>query len=143
MRSGAALSKRQTTMPADWNGTVDQTVSVQGVDGLKFSIANFDVQAGSRVRLDFANVSDMLHNVVITKPSGATRVADAALKLGLDGQRLNFVPAMDEVLFNTALLEPRKSETIYFVAPDVPGDYAFLCTFQGHAGTMQGVMRVR
>jgi uncharacterized cupredoxin-like copper-binding protein len=141
--SGAASSKRQTTMPAEWNGTVDQTVSVQGVDGLKFSIANFDVKAGSRVRLDFANVSDMLHNVVITQPSGATRVADAALKLGLDGQRLHFVPAMDEVLFNTALLEPRKSETIYFVAPSVLGEYTFLCTFPGHAGTMQGVMRVR
>src|SRR6185369_8174832 len=37
-RSGAALAKHQTTMPADWNGTVDQTVSVQGVEGLKFSL---------------------------------------------------------------------------------------------------------
>ncbi len=141
--TGVALSKRQTTMPAGWNGSVDQTVSVQGVDGLKFSLASVEVKAGSRVRLDFANVSDMLHNVVIARPGSATRVADAALKLGLDGQRLNFVPAMDDVLYNTALLEPRKSETIYFVAPKLPGEYAFLCTFPGHAATMQGTMRVR
>jgi azurin len=53
------------------------------------------------------------------------------------------VPRSDEVLFNTALIEPQKSESIYFEAPRIPGNYAFLCTFPGHAATMQGVMRVR
>jgi azurin len=138
----AALAKRQTSMPADWNGKADEAVSVQGVDGLKFSTASFDVKAGARVQLDFANVSDMLHNVVIVRPGSASRVADAALKLGLDGTRLHFVPRTDDVLFNTALLEPRKSETIYFVAPTSPGEYTFICTFPGHAATMQGIMRV-
>ncbi len=141
--SRAALAKRQTSMPADWNGTVDQTVSMQGVDGLKFSLASFDVKSGARVRLEFANVSDMLHNVVIVRPGSATRVADASLMLGLDGTRLSYVPRMDEVLYHTALLEPRKSETIYFVAPSRPGEYTFLCTFPGHSATMQGTMRVR
>ncbi|MEO8335370.1 MAG: plastocyanin/azurin family copper-binding protein [bacterium] len=137
------LAKRQTTMPAEWGGRVDQTVSVQGVDGLKFSIASFDVKAGARVKLDFVNVSDMLHNVVIVRPGAGTRVADAALTLGLDGTRLNYVPRLDDVLYHTALLEPRTSETIYFVAPASPGNYTFLCTFPGHAATMQGMMRVR
>ncbi|MEO5814227.1 MAG: plastocyanin/azurin family copper-binding protein [Gemmatimonadaceae bacterium] len=137
------LAKRQTTMPADWNGMADQTVSVQGVDGLKFSIASFDVNAGARVKLDFANVSDMLHNVVIVRPGSATRVAEAALTLGLDGTRVHFVPRTVDVLFNTALIEPRESETIYFVAPTKPGEYTFLCTFPGHAVSMQGTMRVR
>jgi Azurin len=130
-------------MPSPWQGSADQTVSIQGAEGLKYNIASFDVKAGSRVRLDFANASDMLHNVVIVKPGAAVRVADAALKLGLDGTRLQFVPNTDDVLFNTALLEPQKSESIYFVAPSAPGDYPFLCTFPGHAVTMQGVMRVR
>ena len=130
-------------MPASWNGKADQTVALQGVDGLKYSVAILDVKAGSRVRLDFANVSDMLHNVVIVRPGAATRVADAALKLGLDGTRLHFVPRSDDVLFNTALLEPQKSESIYFEVPTIPGDYTFLCTFPGHAATMQGTMHVR
>jgi azurin/glucose/arabinose dehydrogenase len=138
-----AGAKRQTTMPASWNGAADQTLTLQGLEGLKYSAASFDVKAGSRVRLDFANVSDMLHNVVIVKPGASVRVADAALTLGLDGTRLSFVPRSDEVLFNTALIEPQKSESIYFEAPRIPGDYAFLCTFPGHAATMQGVMRVR
>ena len=142
-RRGLNAAKRQTTMPASWNGKADQTVSIQGVEGLKYSLASFEVKSGARVRLDFANASDMLHNVVVVKPGTSARIADAALKLGLDGTRLHFVPVAADVLFNTALLEPQKSESIYFEAPIAPGDYPFLCTFPGHAATMQGVMRVR
>jgi azurin len=85
----------------------------------------------------------MLHNLVIVRPGGLARVADAALKLGLDGMKLSFVPPTGEVLYHTALIEPGKSEAIFFEAPATPGDYPFVCSFPGHAGTMQGVMRVR
>jgi len=128
--------------PTDWNGTVDQTVSVQGVEGLKFSLASFDVKPGARVKLDFANTSDMLHNLVVVKPGAGTKVGEAALKLGLDGQKLDYVPKSDDVLFNTSLLEPQKVESIYFVAPTTPGEYQYVCTFPGHYVTMQGTMRV-
>ncbi len=139
----AALAKRQTDMPDDWNGKLDQLVTVEGVDGLKFSITSFEVKAGARVRVNFANQSDMLHNLVIVRPGGTAPVVTAALKLGLDGMRLGFVPRLSDVLYHTGLLEPRKSESIFFEAPMTPGDYAFVCSFPGHAGTMQGVMRVR
>jgi azurin len=46
------------------------------------------------------------------------------------------------VLFHTSLLEPQKSETIYFVAPATPGEYAYICSFPGHAQLMRGTMRV-
>ena len=129
-------------MPSHWSGKVDQTVSVQGVEGLKFTLAGFDVKAGARIRLDFANVSDMQHNLVIVKPGSAERVADASLNLGLDGTRLHFVPVSSDVLYHTALLEPQKSETIYFEAPTTPGEYAYICSFPGHAQLMRGTMRV-
>jgi len=139
---GDALAKHVTSMPADWNGTVDQTVSVQGVEGLKFSLPSFDVKPGARVKLDFANTSDMLHNLVVVKPGTGAKVGEAALRLGLDGQKLDYVPKSDDVLFNTSLLEPRKVESIYFVAPTTPGEYQYVCTFPGHYVTMQGTMRV-
>jgi uncharacterized cupredoxin-like copper-binding protein len=141
-RRGAAPAKHQTTMPADWNGVVHQTVSVQAIEGLKFSVSSFDVKPGARVKLDFANTSDMMHNVVVVRPGTGTKVGEAALKLGLDGQKLDYVPKTDDVLFNTSLLEPQKVESIYFVAPTTPGDYQFVCTFPGHYLTMQGTMRV-
>jgi azurin/glucose/arabinose dehydrogenase len=141
--NGTAIAKHQTSMPAEWNGVADQTISVQGLEGLKYSLTDFDVKPGARVRLEFANVSDMLHNVVFTRPGAATRVAEAALKLGLNAMRDHFVPPTNEVLFHTALLEPQKSETIYFETPATPGDYPFVCTFPGHSATMTGTMRVR
>jgi uncharacterized cupredoxin-like copper-binding protein len=139
---GRALAKHQTTMPAEWNGTVDQTVSVQGVEGLKFSLAAFDVKAGARVKLDFANVSDMLHNLVVVKPGTAIKVGEEAMRMGLDGAKLEYVPRTEDVLYHTAMLEPQKSETIYFVAPTTPGEYTYVCTFPGHYLVMQGTMRV-
>jgi azurin/glucose/arabinose dehydrogenase len=141
--SGSALAKHLTTMPAEWKGTVDQTVAVQAEEGLRFDVRSFEVKPGARVKLDFANPSDMLHNLVIVKPGTATKVGEAALRLGLDGAKLSYVPPGDDVLFHTALLEPTKSESIYFVAPDAPGDYPFVCTFPGHYVTMQGTMHVR
>jgi azurin/glucose/arabinose dehydrogenase len=140
---GPALAKHLTTMPAAWNGAADQTVAVQAEEGLRFDVGSFDVKPGARVQLDFANPSDMLHNLVIVKAGAATRVGEAALRLGLDGAKLGYVPPSDDVLYHTALLEPRTSETIYFVAPDAPGDYPFVCTFPGHYVTMQGTMHVR
>jgi azurin len=138
----APVAKHQTTMPADWNGTVDQTVSVQGIEGLKFSLPSFDVKPGARVKLDFANASDMLHNLVVVRPGTGTKVGEAALRLGLEGQKLDYVPKSDDVLFNTSLLEPQKVESIYFVAPTTPGEYQYVCTFPGHYLSMQGTMRV-
>jgi azurin/glucose/arabinose dehydrogenase len=140
---GPSLAKHLTTMPAEWKGAADRTVAVQAEEGLRFDVGAFDVKPGARVQLDFANPSDMLHNLVIVRPGAATKVGEAALRLGLDGAKLGYVPPSDDVLYHTALLEPRKSETIYFVAPDAPGDYPFVCTFPGHYVTMQGTMRVR
>jgi azurin/glucose/arabinose dehydrogenase len=140
--SGDAPAKHVTSMPADWKGTVDQTVSVQGVEGLRFSLPAFDVKPGARVKLDFANTSDMLHNLVVVKPGTATKVGEQAMRLGLDGAKLDYVPRSDDVLYHTALLEPQKSEAIYFVAPTTAGEYTYVCTFPGHYVTMQGTMRV-
>ena len=136
------LTKRQTSMPPEWNGTVDQTVSVQGEEGLKFNVTRFDVKVGAHVRLDFSNVSDMLHNLVIVRPGSAARVGDASLKLGLDGTRLDFVPQTSDVLYHTAIVAPQQAETIFFEAPATPGEYTYLCSFPGHAILMQGTMRV-
>jgi azurin/glucose/arabinose dehydrogenase len=140
--TAAATAKRQTTPPAEWGGRIDTTVVVSTQAGLRFSVQQFQVKAGSRVRLTLDNADDMLHNLVVTAPGRADAVNDAAMKLGLGGQEQHFVPASRDVLFHTALLEPRASEGIYFRAPAAGGEYPFLCTFPGHGFTMRGTMRV-
>lgn len=137
------LAKRQTTMPASWNGKADVSITMRPIPGLQFETTALDVKAGSRVELIFDNDDDMMHNFVVVSPGASDDIGDAALRLGLDGPDKGYVPDSDQVLFHTSLLEPGTKETIYFQAPAKPGTYEFLCTFPGHAFTMRGVLRVQ
>ena len=135
-------AKRVNEMPADWNGKIDQTLLVGTKPGLKFDVSKFQVKAGSRIRLVFNNNDDMLHNLVIVKPKTVDKVGEMAIGMGLDGAEKGYIPAMDEILFHTGLMQPESQETIYFVAPTMAGDYTFVCTYPGHYTLMQGVIKV-
>ncbi|MDH5605195.1 MAG: plastocyanin/azurin family copper-binding protein, partial [Cyclobacteriaceae bacterium] len=138
----AASDKRNTKMPASWNGNVDQTVTLTVQAGLKFDVTELKVKAGSKVKFVLDNPDDMLHNVLIVNPGTADKVAQMAIDLGLRGQEMNFVPNSEDVLFHTGLLQPDTSEAIYFTAPSKPGKYQYVCTFPGHGMTMRGVLVV-
>ncbi|GAB3918692.1 plastocyanin/azurin family copper-binding protein [Larkinella terrae] len=138
----AAGAKRVTEQPADWTNGPDQVITIGTVPGLKFDKTQVEVKAGSRIRWVFNNNDDMLHNCVIVKPATANAVGDAALRLNLNGSKMQYVPVTPNVLFHTNLLQPESSESLYFVAPATPGDYQFVCTFPGHSSLMQGVMKV-
>ena len=84
----------------------------------------------------------MLHNIVFTVPGAADQVGELALKLGLNGEVMSYVPNSSSVLYHSKLLQPKESETIYFTAPDKPGDYPYVCTYPGHYLSMKGILRV-
>ncbi|UFH54769.1 plastocyanin/azurin family copper-binding protein [Spirosoma sp. KNUC1025] len=138
----AVSAKRVVTMPADWTNGPDQSITIGTKPGLKFDVEKLEVKAGSRIKLVFNNNDDMLHNCVITKPGAANAVGDAALKLNLNGPKMNYVPNSPNVLYHTNILQPETSETIYFLAPSEPGDYQFVCSFPGHSSLMQGTLKV-
>ncbi len=137
----AASKKRQTTMPTDWIQP-DKVLKLGTKPGLKYDVTEFEVKAGSKIRLIFNNNDDMTHNVVITAPGAADDVANLSLQLGLKGSQMNFVPNTPKVLFHTALLQPNSSESIYFIAPIKPGQYIFICSYPGHASVMRGIIKV-
>ena len=85
----------------------------------------------------------MLHNLLIVKPGAVDKVGQAAFELGLDGATRAYVPDLPEVLFHTGLIEPEKTETIFFEAPTKKGTYTFVCTFPGHYTLMQGSLIVK
>lgn len=134
--------KRQTTIPLSWNGSVERTVTIRAVPGLRFDLPEVTVNAGERVRLVLVNPDDMLHNLLVVRPGSADRVVEAAMNLGLSGQARNYVPETPDVLYHTALLQPDTQEAIYFEAPTTPGEYTYVCTFPGHGFTMRGTLRV-
>ncbi|MEZ0538230.1 plastocyanin/azurin family copper-binding protein [Fibrella arboris] len=139
---GAASAKRVTEMPASWAGDADYTINMGTKPGLKFAPAQFQVKAGSKVRVVFNNEDDMLHNFVVVTPGSAIQVGELAMKLGLEGQEKNYIPQTDKVLHHTNLLQPNTNESIYFIAPTKPGDYTYECSVPGHFYVMQGIMKV-
>jgi azurin len=92
--------------------------------------------------MPFKNNDDMLQNIVFTTPGSANEVGEIALKMGLDGERLNYVPSSPRILYDTLLLRPNESHTIYFIVPDKIEEYQYICTYPGHYLLMKGVLKV-
>lgn len=135
-------AKRVNDMPANWLNGPDLTVSIGTKPGLKFDTETVQVKAGSKVKWTFNNNDDMTHNCVIVAPGTADAVGNQAIKLGLKGSQLEYIPATPSVIYHTGLLQPESSETIYFTAPEQPGEYTFVCTYPGHHTLMQGKLKV-
>jgi len=140
--TSSQLPKRLTEMPAAWNGDADYTINMGTKPGLKFEPSQFQVRAGSKVKVVFNNDDDMLHNFVVVWPGTAIEVGNLAMKLGLEGQQKDYIPNTEKVLYHTKLMQPNTTETIYFTAPAKPGNYTYECSVPGHFYVMQGTMKV-
>lgn len=139
----APAAKRVTDMPSSWENNADRTIRLGTQPGLRFDIEEIELNAGEKIELIFDNDDDMLHNVVIVEPGTADEVGEQAMQLGLDGREMNYVPESASILYHTGILQPGRSETIYFTAPDTPGTYTYVCTFPGHYIIMRGTITVR
>lgn len=135
-------AKRTNKMPLTWMEGPDIKLEVGTLPGLKFDKEELEVPRQSRVQITFNNNDDMLHNMVIVstgdEPSkNADIVAEDALALGLDGEKLNYVPDSDLVLYHTGILRPDTTEDIFFQAPKRRGTYWVICSFPGHGNIMR------
>lgn len=133
---------RVTEMPENWKGSFDTEIQLGTLPGLKFDKKEIRVKEGSKVKLTFNNSDDMPHNFLFVYPGKADEVGEAALKLGLDGAELSFVPKSKEIIAHTNMVAPSDAETIYFIVPEQPGRYQYVCTFPGHHTIMRGVLHV-
>jgi len=134
--------KRVTKMPADWTNGPDQEFVIGTKPGLKFDKTELVAKAGSRIKVTFNNSDDMLHNWVLVQPGDAVEVGTAAMNLGLNAEKMNYVPHSPKVLNHTKLLQPGTTDTIYLVVPTKSGLYTYVCTFPGHFTVMQGTLKV-
>jgi len=123
------------------DGTLEVTIATV-VEAMKYEIPEFSAKAGQKVELVFNNPDNMPHNIVITSPGAADEIMNAALALGADGFKKDFIPDSPKVLAHTKMLDKNKTETIKFTLPAEPGDYQFICTFPGHGTLMRGVIKV-
>ncbi len=110
---------------------------------MKYDQNEFTVRPGQPVKILFENGDDLPHNIVFCEPGTDTAAmsmkqmenAEAALKR-------NWVPDDKRIWLHSKMLNPHQSETLTFTAPEKPGDYPFVCTFPGHALTMNGRLKV-
>ncbi|HMN69798.1 MAG TPA: plastocyanin/azurin family copper-binding protein [Bdellovibrionales bacterium] len=107
---------------------------------LLFDKTTLTVKAGEKVKLTFKNTSAMQHNWVLTAPGTAEKVAQDSIAAGATKGWLAVGP---NVLAHTKLVDGKQSDTIEFTAPAKAGDYPYICTFPGHAGTMKGILTVK
>ena len=113
------------------------------IEKISFDVKTFDLKAGKKVKLIFVNPDYMPHNLVITKPGTADTVAVAAISLGADGFKKQFLPETSDILVATKLLEKGETQELEFTAPSEAGEYPFICTFPGHATLMRGTITVK
>ncbi len=140
--ASARVAGRVTEMPESWTEGPDRTIRLGTQPGLRFDIELLEVNAGSRIQLVFNNNDDMQHNVVIVNPGTADQIGEEAMLLGLQGPERDYIPDNENVLYFTSVLTPGSTETIYFTAPEVPGEYTYVCTFPGHHIIMRGKLIV-
>jgi len=112
---------------------------------LKFDKTELTVKVGQFVELVFTNPDVMPHNFLLGAQGALERIGAAAdaMMTTPDGVAQQFVPAIPEVLFATALVDPGQTLTVQFRAPSEPGQYPFVCTFPGHWRVMNGILYVR
>ena len=136
-------AKRPTAMPADWNGSYDEEITLESALGMRFKQQYLETTPGAKIKFTFRNPDDMEHNFVLTSGKYGDRVGLAAADLGLQGPAMDYVPELDEVLVHTELVAPETEDTIYFTAPTKPGTYEYVCTVPGHYKVMRGILVVR
>ena len=119
-------------------------IEVGVLPGLKFNTARLEAKAGERIVFVFPNddSSGMMHNLAIITPGSSQTVMDAAVAMGAAGLKKNFIPEIPELLASTPQVAQGMKYTLYFLVPDEPGDYQFICTYPGHGLIMQGIFAV-
>ena len=124
---------------------------VQADDKMRFDMTAFEVRPGQRVAITLKNIGttpkfSMGHNlVVLDKQITETNIQAKFLDPASTAASTDYVPAGDKsVLAHTKLLGPSETDTITFTAPQVPGQYLYVCSFPGHytQGT-KGYMTVK
>ena len=128
-----------------------KTLQVEADDKMRFDVTAFEVARGQKVIITLKNVGttpkfSMGHNlVVLDRQITEQNIHAQFLDRAAEHASKDYVPPGDKmVIAHTKLLGPNETDTITFSAPQVPGQYLYVCSFPGHysQGT-KGFMTVK
>jgi putative membrane-bound dehydrogenase-like protein len=109
---------------------------------MMYDVKQLTVKPGKKVKLTFANVDFMPHNIMLVKPGKADEVGLKAVALGARGFEVGFVPESSDILWASKLVDFGNEQVIDFTAPTEEGAYPYICSFPGHHLIMRGVLIV-
>jgi len=128
---------------AQANAQTETTTEISlKASGMQYDIVRFRIRPGAKVRITLKNDDDMAHNLAFIQPGTREEIVNAALAMGADGAKANYIPNSSKVLWYIPLLNPGQTDEVYFTAPTVQGVYPYVCTFPGHGLIMFGAMYV-
>lgn len=122
-----------------------QVIRIKAIrEAMKYDITRFIVKAGKPVEIIFENPDAMQHNIIFGKPGSLEKIGSAADQMitRQDAAEKNYIPAIPEIIASTPLVNPDEVYRLKFRAPEVPGEYPYVCTFPGHWRLMAGTMIV-
>jgi putative membrane-bound dehydrogenase-like protein len=109
---------------------------------MMYDVKELTVKPGKKVKLTFANIDYMPHNIMLVKPGKADEVGLKAVELGARGFDVGFVPESADILWHSQLVDYGQEEVIEFTAPLEEGAYPYICSFPGHHRLMRGTLFV-
>lgn len=112
---------------------------------LTYQTTRWTAAPGEAIALTLTNTDVVPHNWVLVRPGQLSNVGKMANHLIADplAALRQYVPETDQVLAATDIVDAGGRMTIYFRAPEEPGEYPYLCTFPGHWMVMNGVLTVQ
>ncbi len=122
----------------------EQVITIKTLQAqMRYDVTEFTVSPGAEVRIVFENTDDMPHNLVLFQ--AGTDVAAVAMKnleKPDEAMKRDWLPDDPRMLAHSKPVAPKAKDEIVFKAPEKGGTYPYVCTFPGHALSMQGKMRV-
>jgi putative heme-binding domain-containing protein len=109
---------------------------------MMYDVKELTIKPGKKVKLTFANIDYMPHNILLVKPGKADEIGLKAMALGARGFSVNYVPESSDILWASKLVDYGTEEVIEFTAPSTEGAYPYICSFPGHHLLMRGVLYI-
>lgn len=133
-----STATQQDMPPSDGN------IILNAGDDMKFNLTEIRVKEGETIRLTLhhtgkAPKTAMGHNFVLLKAGVSL---DGFISKALEAKDNDYIPKDGaDIIVHTKLIGGGESDSIEFVAP-AKGYYSFLCSFPGHAMSMNDTLIV-
>lgn len=119
---------------------VDREIKIKTIkEQMKYDVEEIELRAGETVAFLFENLDAMQHNLLIGDIGSLETIGIAADRLAQqNGEALDYIPAIPQILAATPLVNPGDFYRLIFTVPEQAGTYPYVCTFPGHWRMMNG-----